>query len=324
MEQLANNPVTTLSANINNSVTSLTVVSASLFPTSGNFTIKIGTELLRVTAVSGTTFTVARGQEGTTAASHSSGDGVVQVVTNNVIQNLFSETIQYGPYSSLPSTARAGTIYNATDIDLSWIYDGSNWNLHKPLYVPNAHKMDISTWTALSVGSDVWNNINGVIVLDKTNTDGLFGYYKALPTAPYNIYTIIGILPQVRPTYISSIFLYDTVGGKGKTFGMEAHSSGPSPFIGNWTSSTVFSSTLYNGAQRLYSFIPYTYIRFEDDNTNWNYYISHDANQWIKIYSEVRNNFVTPNKVGLCVERDSSVGDSTTKWHHAIYGYWEA
>lgn len=72
MEKLSNFATTTLSSGINNSVTSLTVASATNFPISGNFRITIDSEILLVTAVSGTTFTVVRGVEGTSAASHSS------------------------------------------------------------------------------------------------------------------------------------------------------------------------------------------------------------------------------------------------------------
>ena len=81
MEQFSNNAQTTLSGGIDNVVTSLTVASASGFPTSGNFRIIIDGEILLVTAVSGTTFTVTRGAEGTAATSHGSGSSVTHVIT---------------------------------------------------------------------------------------------------------------------------------------------------------------------------------------------------------------------------------------------------
>lgn len=70
---------TTLSAAISSTTaTTLTVASATGFPT-GNFTILIGTEQMTVIGVSGTTWTVIRGANGTTAATHSSGASVAQV-----------------------------------------------------------------------------------------------------------------------------------------------------------------------------------------------------------------------------------------------------
>lgn len=68
MEQYANDASTTLNGSINNSQRTLVVTSASLFPTSGDFRIKIESEILKVTGVSGTTFTVARAQGGSYAA----------------------------------------------------------------------------------------------------------------------------------------------------------------------------------------------------------------------------------------------------------------
>ena len=62
----------TLSSSINTSVTTLTMASASSFPSSG--TVIIGSELITYTGVSGNTLTgLTRGANGTTAASHSSG-----------------------------------------------------------------------------------------------------------------------------------------------------------------------------------------------------------------------------------------------------------
>lgn len=81
MEQFSNNASSTLSSGISSGATSLSVASASAFPSSGNFRILIDSEIFLVTAVSGTTFTVTGAQEGTTAASHSSGATVTHIVT---------------------------------------------------------------------------------------------------------------------------------------------------------------------------------------------------------------------------------------------------
>lgn len=85
MEQFGNNASTTLNGSILSGATSLVVTSAANFPTTGNFRIIVDSgvnlEYMLVTAVSGTTFTVTRGQEGTTAVAHSSLVQVVHVVT---------------------------------------------------------------------------------------------------------------------------------------------------------------------------------------------------------------------------------------------------
>ena len=69
---------TTLSASANNSTTSITVTALSGFPVSTPWTAIIDAdtaseEVVTVTNVSGTTLTVTRGVDGTTAVSHSAG-----------------------------------------------------------------------------------------------------------------------------------------------------------------------------------------------------------------------------------------------------------
>jgi fibronectin type 3 domain-containing protein len=69
---------TTLTAPITAAQTTITVASSAIFP-SANFYVSIGSEILLVTTVSGpggTTWTVTRGQQGTTAASAAAGASV--------------------------------------------------------------------------------------------------------------------------------------------------------------------------------------------------------------------------------------------------------
>jgi hypothetical protein len=79
--------VTTALANgITASQTSMVVGTTSGFPTSFPYTLAIGfdtatEELVNVTAVSGTTLTIARGQDGTTAQDHEAGSVVKHVIS---------------------------------------------------------------------------------------------------------------------------------------------------------------------------------------------------------------------------------------------------
>lgn len=68
---------TTLNGAINSAVTSLIVRDVLGFPSAGDFRVTIGTERLTVTGGQGTlTWTVARGADSTTAASHIDGSAV--------------------------------------------------------------------------------------------------------------------------------------------------------------------------------------------------------------------------------------------------------
>src|SRR6059036_897430 len=89
LESYANAPIlsspsaawTTLNGAILAGDTSLIVASVASFPASGQFRILIGDELLLVTAIAGTTFTVTRGIEGTTAAAHADGASIYHTLT---------------------------------------------------------------------------------------------------------------------------------------------------------------------------------------------------------------------------------------------------
>lgn len=91
-ELLWNDPsALTLSGGINNSVTSLTV-SSSLSVTP-NFRIRIDDELLSVTNVSGTTWTVTRGVESSVAASHSSAATIHIVATAEGVNQWYADLL---------------------------------------------------------------------------------------------------------------------------------------------------------------------------------------------------------------------------------------
>jgi len=80
-EQFANNAQTTLNGAITNAATLLVVADSSMFPSAGDFRLLIDSELVLCTAVAGDTLTIARAQEGTTAAAHNSGTRVYQLLT---------------------------------------------------------------------------------------------------------------------------------------------------------------------------------------------------------------------------------------------------
>ncbi len=89
---------------IDSSVTSLVVADASPFPSTGDFILTIwdkatfpdpcddsNVEIIKVTGVSGNTFTIVRGQEDTVGASHSNGQAVEMLITAGVLENIEDE-----------------------------------------------------------------------------------------------------------------------------------------------------------------------------------------------------------------------------------------
>jgi len=90
-EKFANDAHTFLSADLTSGATSLTVTSVTGFPAAGQFRIRIDDEILLVTAVAGTTWTVTRAAEsvnGTqTAAAHRQNSFVALVITDASLLN---------------------------------------------------------------------------------------------------------------------------------------------------------------------------------------------------------------------------------------------
>lgn len=126
-ELYTNDPGTTLNGTIGSGDSSLTVASATGFPGSGNFRIRIDNELMLVTAVAGNVFTVTRGIEGTSAAGHTDGADVNHYLTSGALDAIRSDSAKTGVAASRPSTPKAGDIYVATDSGVLSVYNGSTW-----------------------------------------------------------------------------------------------------------------------------------------------------------------------------------------------------
>lgn len=126
-ELYTNDPGTTLNGTITSGVTSLTVTSATGFPGSGTFRIRIDDEIMIVTAVSSNVFTVTRGAEGTSAASHTSGATINHLLTAGALDAIRAEICKTGLAASRPAGGKAGDLYISTDTKVLSIYDGAAW-----------------------------------------------------------------------------------------------------------------------------------------------------------------------------------------------------
>jgi hypothetical protein len=106
MERFANSAQTTISqlGGISPASLSVTVASVALFPTSPQFRIRIGNELMLVTGIIGNTFTITRGEEGSAIASHAFGAIVTHILTAGGLSqyafDIMSHTGPVGPQGS--------------------------------------------------------------------------------------------------------------------------------------------------------------------------------------------------------------------------------
>lgn len=128
-ELFTNDAITTLAAPCGSGDATITVASATGFPGSGNFRLRVDNEILLVTAVSGVTFTVSRAVEAvagvTAAAAHSSGATVEHVFTAGSVQNVV------GPTGATGATGAAGpnSVSTATTTTLTGLLEGNGSNV---------------------------------------------------------------------------------------------------------------------------------------------------------------------------------------------------
>jgi hypothetical protein len=320
VEQLSNAAVTTLASGITNSATTLSLTSATNFPSAGNFRLLVESEIMKVTGVSGTTLTIVRGQEGTTAVSHSSGVAVAAVLTKSAVESLLGEQFQSGLLSARPSTPREGTVWADTDSLLQYVYSSGAWNLKHPIFIPAANKIDLSAWTSVNITSSTWTVREGILNVRNTDTSGpsVKLYHRALPTAPYKINTALRIFNWNITYFNVGLSLYATGSGKLRMFQTNTTNVGQAVTVEDYNSTTSYSGST--------PYVKFVYlpdiIRFqiEDDNTNWYFRYSMDGVNWILAYQCARNEFLTADKVAFTVNGGSSFGADRLV---DFFGYWE-
>jgi hypothetical protein len=123
-ENFANGYTTVLQGAITAGATSLVVASASGAP-SVPFKLSIDAEIVKVTAVAGTTYTVTRAQEGTTAAAHADGATVENLIT---AEPLNLGLVMAG--TAFPASPATGDRFFRTDRNITYVWDGTRWLSH--------------------------------------------------------------------------------------------------------------------------------------------------------------------------------------------------
>lgn len=151
---------TTLNGAINNSVTTVVVASASGFPASYPYSIVVDygqptLEVMSVTNASGTTLTVTRGQDGTSAQSHSDGVPVVHALVARDVRDpslhMDASTDVHGLSggAAVVGTSQTQTLTNKT------INGGSNTLSNVPASAITGSFSTITTTGSVSVGTDL-------------------------------------------------------------------------------------------------------------------------------------------------------------------------
>lgn len=276
-EQFANNASSVLAAGITNVATSLTVSSASSFPTTGNFRILVNQELMLVTAVSGTTFTVTRGIEGTTAVSHNIGDNVTHILTAGGLLRFGRDNIPLlGIRPELTLTDAAGN--TLTSADFTWVNQGA---------------------------STVTDNADGSITLTAPtiNSTNLRLLAKSQPSTPYEI--LVGFLPSYAGGFSTMKFGFRE-SATNKLVNMFINNSSSAGHIARGQRFNSATSAVGDQGSALYGngiFNP-VWAKIENDGVNLTFFISGDGLNFSEVYTEAVGAFFTtaPDQVFWGIE----------------------
>lgn len=170
--QAANNAQTTLNGDLTANATTIAVISTALFNNTGSFAI--GNELISYTGKTATSFTgCVRGFDGTTAASHSSGSVVADVVTTAhhevLVSAILSLQQKLGTGASNPSL---GTVLKGTGAGSSAYAAITASEIDLTDSIVNA---DISASAAIAYSK---LNLSGSIVNADVNASAAINYSK--------------------------------------------------------------------------------------------------------------------------------------------------
>lgn len=317
-EKYTNNANSTLNGGINNSVTSLVVASASLFPATGQFAIIVDAEIMLVTAVSTNTFTITRGAEGTTATSHTSGAIISQILTKRSLDQIISDNCQEGTYSGLPSAEKAGRLYFTTDGVVIFKDTGSTWNAYKNKKIIIPPLSSAFTWDNQNVAT-ITDNVGTLYLQSDCNTfNVLSGMYKTAPSVPYTL--TVGIESDLAQQNFSGygLFFRESSSGKLHVASIQ-YVSGLAFYSRKYTTSNSFSADYNN-----YASPQLKWLRLQDDNTNRIISGSMDGINWKVLHSIGRTDFLTANQIGFCMMTEKGSGLTTLTQGLTIYSWLES
>lgn len=319
IEQFTNDAATTLAVTMNTAVTTTCVVTdASLFPTQGAFHIKIDGEILIVTGVSGNTLTVTRGEEGTTAATHSAGANVIHLLTKGSLEARIANRFITGPYDSKPSAGVKGRLFLPSDGLFIEYDDGASWHQYGPYNRLVAPPKD--GWQWVNQGTATVTFLNDVMIVDDPDIQTTDAYGLRLLVRP-----ILGNPATITMGFLINGGVY-TSPTANVYFGLCARSSGGTD-DGKFTTQLVtpnYDYTIWRKAQ--YEFNSPTdyedysmdsahmgafpqrlfWYRFVVDGNQKMAYFSADGVNWVLQSTQSLSTFCTPNQVGVCIDQRSN------------------
>ncbi len=289
---------TTLNGAIADSDTSITVTSASAFlggatyvsggVLRGRLDDGVNVEIVKITNISGSTFTIVRGQEGTTAAAFADLTPLTQVVTAAALDGVRADMIAAGAFASRVA-AKNGNLYLATNSPVVSRDSGAAFMHFGPMF---------SLTDPGSGASFTWVNQGTATV---TDNPGYLTLY--VPPASGSNRRILAKSRGANTT-LTAGFIYDLDAGHGSTFvslGFRESAGGKCVHIiytpASRTvqvlrdnSATSWNATTFYRVNMIQA--PILWFRIILSGTTMSFQQSADKNTWRTVYTEDTSTFL--------------------------------
>jgi len=267
-EQFENDSQTTLNGAVTSGDSTITVADGTQFPSNGDFRILVDSELMLCTGVSGNTLTVTRGLEGTTAAAHSSGVAVYQVVSRGGLQSYLRDN------DPLFDTVRP----------VFRIMDASQNQLH-------ASDFTLLDYTGGNTAYDCGNTI----ILQ-----GAGGAYLTRPIPSGPTWTLTAAV-RTMGTSIESYWGGAVIGvldTGNQSVIMRYRSQEEGLLITHQNNSGGYVPPDIVGPQNIFA-VDWLWMRITDPNDgNWHFQLSDNGKNWLEVGSFSKTAFLgTPNRI---------------------------
>jgi hypothetical protein len=313
-ETFKNLASTQLNGGIDDTVTTVTVDSAMGF-TGGDFRILIDSEIMKVTGVSGLDLTVARHQEGTSAASHANDAPVYHILTAaGLTDHERNDLVVYDTYANKPAAGVAGRMFLPTDGIFIEHDNGSTWDKFGPIWPmtpPTVADLTPSSTSSTLVDS------KGTLVFTTTYSSSLLlrSVDKAYPTPPFTVE--VAFLPcfgfGVNSRLGMGLGVKDTA-GKIQMYGHAIYSSYTNSVGGeNFSAYNSYNSAVTGWAAGSYGFSPQfdssiIWIKYVDDESHRIISFSADGVSWMQMVSLATNDYLVPDRIGFFM--DGNIGNN--------------
>jgi hypothetical protein len=321
-EYFTANAVTILANNVSVIDTTITVLQPdNPFPINFPYRIRIGDEYMLVTSAAGLVWTVTRGEEGSTIATHEVSDEVANVFTVESLTNLAWTYCQVGTRAALPSPDpdlegrfyfqdNPGLYIRRDDGD-AWATYGTFFELYEPNETGFSWVNQQTATTSTTNGGVVLSSPAPLLAGENINIR-----IKTAPTTPYIVKA--GFIPTLYPANQTSagLLLRENATNKIVFFRLMFDNTSTTKTdlvvsVDRYTNATTFFGNYTVASANIFK-SPLIWFSVADDGVNLTFSYSNNNIDYTQFFQVARNNFFTtgPDRVGYAINSNTTSGNA--------------